>query len=182
MPPRSLRSWWQALEAVPGQEAVEREWCALLGEDFPVVRRWLTPTGALARSLPPDPGDEWSPRARVVRHADGGFVAVCDETDEPQVVTRADLVLWRPDWTAVVEALRRGLRLTGAPQDLVPRVVRLLGTYPLTDDRTVSVHLMVVSTPAAFAAAVRSLRVLSRRCTVIARRTWRPRSRARIAR
>src|SRR5688572_5124771 len=75
-PASMLHRFWQAIEEIPGLQAVLAEWRMHLGEGFESVRSLLIPTDRLAESIPI--ADDPYASYRVVRHAPNDIVGVHD--------------------------------------------------------------------------------------------------------
>lgn len=147
-----MEALWRLLEDRRSIAAVEIEWKSWLGDDLPLVRRWLRRREQLARSLP---ASGWRGR-RIVELDDDMFVAIDDETGDEAVVTAEDRVVEEFDLDGMARDMAVALALDGQAERLERGVHRL------------GVHLGVggTATPIffAFAESAEALLALLSRC------------------
>ena len=98
----SLTPFWRRLEIEPDPHATLDEWRTLLGNEFVAVEPLLKPSGMLAATVPSPRRN--APVQRVVTHADGGLVAVCDNGISDRRELEPDEVLLH---TLEIRAFRR---------------------------------------------------------------------------
>jgi hypothetical protein len=99
----ALKRFWQSLETLIGGATVAEEWNRLTGDQYELARQFLRPSGELASFFPhPDPG---VCLYRVVTHAPGDHVAICDETGQWVALKTEDLVLYELDRLALRRAI-----------------------------------------------------------------------------
>jgi hypothetical protein len=132
---QEVKRFWRSLEVLGGQGTMGEQWRRLVGEEFPIVRRFLRPTGALATWFPHDDPDLLY--YRVVTHGPDDHVGVCDETGRRVVLRTADLVLEGLDLVVFHRALAAALGLIPAPRpiDHLRNTVRLGHYEPLAGYR-----------------------------------------------
>lgn len=125
---------WRRVEALPVPAGVHVQWEEWLGGDVGVVKPFLKPEQALARSYPcPNPVHEGCPR-RVVQHGKDDIVAVCGNASaqcDPIALARKDIVIWslqRGEWVAAVTRSLRDRNLLDALDLDTPDGIVVLGT------------------------------------------------------
>lgn len=137
----SLEPFWQFVEARPGGVAVMAEWRGRCGDA--VADGLLQPTGELATSYPaPKAG---RPPLRVVHHANGTFVGVCDDGRSDRVsLDRSDVVLHGLDLAVLRKRLCEalGLKVAREPVGDLPGAVRI-GTWEPRPSLAIPVVLLV---------------------------------------
>jgi hypothetical protein len=95
--------------------APKAAWLNRVGEDFPVVERFLIPTGRFADFLPCGRNPANACGWRVVPGNSDVLIAVCPENlCEPIKVSHADCAMLRVDMGLIAAALAKALGLTGS--------------------------------------------------------------------
>jgi hypothetical protein len=124
----TLTRFWLALERIPGQAAVAAQWRHLLGSDFEIASRWMTPESRLAQAYPrfDPPGFDYT----VIEHGPDDFVGVCEDDGERTTLARNDLVVYRVDLKRLMSAIAVAFGFAAEGTDVpdVPFTHRV-GTY-----------------------------------------------------
>lgn len=102
---RPLTRFWRALERMPGQAAVIRQWELLIQADFDLVSRLMLPAPRLAGFYPRLDGVGCA--YTVVEHGPDDFVGVCEDDGERIQLSRANLVVYRLDLTKFIAEIAR---------------------------------------------------------------------------
>jgi hypothetical protein len=115
------RSFWLALQSIPGAATARLEWQRLLRDEWAAMAPLLRSTGAtVERVWCPSPGGDGCPR-RVVSHADGRIVAVCGDPEgqcDPLDLALDDIVVHELNVEKLAEALCNLLSLERELQPL----------------------------------------------------------------
>lgn len=114
----SQQRLWAALESVPGLCAVASEWKALLVDEYVAASRFLRPDGRSASGYPCTSRPQCGCVHDVVEHGPDDIVSVCrcePRECDPQLLTRADVLLHEVNRRALGEAVARALG--AAPED-----------------------------------------------------------------
>jgi len=124
-----MKKFWSALERTPGLAAVEGEWRALLGDEHPLVGRFLLPTAQLARSVRcPAPGRNCIHEVRTWK---GEIFTACPDGCDSVTLSREDIVIHRLAVEAVGWEIVAALGLSAVPTEPVQNVhaVWRIGDY-----------------------------------------------------
>ncbi len=132
-----------------------REWTELLGSDFQRLGLFRR-RGRLSTVYRPGPAGRLIPH-RVHRHSDDDIIGIDDEGEEV-VLDHEGTIGWDVDWDAVRSKLCAGLSLEALDQAVAGhgRSWRL-GRCELIEERSVEVHLVAETNPAARVAALRTI-------------------------
>jgi hypothetical protein len=134
---------WQALEAIPGTSAVAADWQPLTGEFFPAFKSAFLQADRESAAVFPC-RRECGCRHRVVTHASGRMVAVCDCDPwncEDIPLTPDDVVVWQLNRQKLGRAIARAFGCDAKDADLrVPgtRQVAAFGSAGLPVVLTIS--------------------------------------------
>lgn len=164
----SLESFWRQVEVAPGAAATLSEWQATCGDAFAVARRFLTPAGVLAPTIPSPLTN--APPMRVVRYRDGALAAVCDAGVSPRIELDVEEVTlhhvsWREARIAIAHALT--IRTATTPITALPGVLRL-GTWEPQPSMAFPVVLAAHSKVADLASLIREAILGSARPMLVA--------------
>lgn len=96
---------WHKLSQLVGARGVKADWTG-----FP--DRLLKPTNDLAETHPC--GGRCGGYMDVVRHGDGTFVGVCSSGCDKRALQKTDLIVYRPDFTAIFSGLAQAFGINGA--------------------------------------------------------------------
>lgn len=113
----TLTRFWTSLDELPGASSARHDWKNSLGGSFGAAEPVLKATGKLAKAVtcPHLSGDD-CPR-RVIRTADGGFRAVCDNSPaqcDALDLAHEDVVVLAPDRTEITKRIGTALSLSAA--------------------------------------------------------------------
>lgn len=157
---RKLSKLWQALECVPGLEALPAEWQRLCGEDFPIIKTHLKPTEVLGASYPcPHPTDSDCPR-RLKQYPDGSFWALCRHPHglcSDLEVPRSEALVHEMDVPGLARQLAEPLRIELQPITLAAAGTWGLGVSTSRSHQGKLVFLLLYSRSVDLAHAVRYL-------------------------
>ncbi|MCE7886557.1 MAG: hypothetical protein DYH13_03525 [Alphaproteobacteria bacterium PRO2] len=95
---------WHKLSQLIGARGVKADWTG-----FP--DRLLKPTNDLAETHPC--GGRCGGYMDVVRHGDGTFVGVCPSGCDKRALQKKDLIVYRPDFTAIFSGLAQAFGING---------------------------------------------------------------------
>ena len=153
---RPLTRFWLALERLPGQAAVIRQWQRLIRSDFDLVFGLMSPASRLAATYPRLDGAGCA--YTVVEHGPDDFVGVCGDDGERTRLSRADVVVYRLDSAKFVAAVAAafGLEPEGTRVEGVAATHRV-GTYRPLAGFTYPVYLTVQLERPDFRGVVESL-------------------------
>ena len=113
----SPRSFWPALEAVPGLSAVDAEWRARFGDEHAAAKSFLRPNGRWATSHPCTARPGCGCAHDVVEHDPNDIVAVCrcGRGCATFPLKRSDIVLYELDRAGFDQAIAGAFNLMGEP-------------------------------------------------------------------
>lgn len=95
---------WHKLSQLVGARGVKADWAG-----FP--EKLLKPTNDLAETHPC--GGRCGGYMDVVKHGDGTFVGVCSSGCDKRALQKTDLIVYRPDFTAIFSGLAQAFGVNG---------------------------------------------------------------------
>jgi hypothetical protein len=145
---KRLPRFWKALAELPGAETDAREWRGRLGDEFPLVARFLRASGALVRSVDcPSPGGDHCPR-RVIANGDGTYRAVCQSPEvgcETLTLSKADIAVLALDRRRLLEDLAQLFEVQAIEIGTEPAPAIVLGKHEIAAGFGASVIVVLPS-------------------------------------
>jgi hypothetical protein len=143
----TLTRFWTSLDELPGASSARHDWKNSLGGSFGAAEPVLKATGKLAKAVtcPHLSGDD-CPR-RVIRNADGGFRAVCDNSPaqcHALDLAHEDVVVLVPDRTELTKRIGTALSLVAARKAEAKSPVWHLGDRVAANGARVPVYFAIV--------------------------------------
>ena len=144
----TLTRFWTSLDQLPGASSARHDWKNSLGGSFGAAEPVLKATGKLAKAVtcPHLSGDD-CPR-RVIRNADGGFRAVCDNNPaqcDALDLAHEDVVVLTPDKAELTKRIGTALSLSAARKADAKSPVWHLGDRVAANGAKVTVYFAIVS-------------------------------------
>lgn len=141
-----IRQFWRALATTPGLAVSNYDWRDILGSEWPLVARYLTPNGSMAATIAcPSPGGGGCPRTVTIGRNET-FRAVCASTPpgcEDVELTAAEVAVLALDRRLLVSHLADALQVNLAAPKAPSRQSGLLpvGRYAETAGTSCSLWL-----------------------------------------
>lgn len=143
--------FWKCLDVRLGPIR-EPVWKLALGDEFPLVQRYLAPVPGLSPIASCERSRQTACNYRIVEHQDGSLVGICDEGRCPRrIFDRAELIRFEPQDRRIMEEVGRLLRLPFNPAPLgLPGASLFLGNLPGTATLPVQILFTRQSSPQDF--------------------------------
>lgn len=143
----TLSQFWTSLDRLPGASCARHDWKSLVGSSFGTAEHLLQSTGKLAKAVicPHLSGDD-CPR-RVIRNADGGFRAVCDNSPaqcDALDLAHEDVVVLAPDRAELTKRIGTALSLVAARKPDAKSPVWHLGDRVAANGARVPMYFAIV--------------------------------------
>lgn len=143
--------FWKCLDVRLGPIR-EPVWKLALGDEFPLVQRYLAPVPGLSPIASCERSRQTACNYRIVEHQDGSLVGICDEGRCPRrSFERAELIRYEPQDRRIMEEVGKILRLPFNPTPLgLPGASLFLGNLPGTASAPVQILFTRQSNPQDF--------------------------------